>query len=177
MRSCPITSPVSRQRHRRHHSPLIMALQISIEKLKWGMQMLAVWADKGRGAASRSSSFSFLWGLWKSAEDYSEWREKGLAQTIAHFFFLCHQTLSVFCRRFHAWQFPTQTVLELKVAVQENTRYALDFSTFSLFSLLSLQPTRHATLAAIKTCFGTWTFHVSALLNRLLCTSKNIYST
>lgn len=76
MRSCPITSPVSRQRHRRHHSPLIMALQISIEKLKWGMQMLAVWADKGRGAASKSSSFSFLWGLWKSAEDYSEWRER-----------------------------------------------------------------------------------------------------
>ena len=87
MRSCPITSPVSRQRHRRHHSPLIMALQISIEKLKWGMQMLAVWADKGRGAASRSSSFSFLWGLWKSAEDYSE----GLALTIAHFF--CVTTL------------------------------------------------------------------------------------
>ena len=76
MRSCPITSPVSLQRQRRHHSPLIMALQISIEKLKWGMQMLAVWADKGRGAASRSSSFSFLWGLWKSAEDYSECRER-----------------------------------------------------------------------------------------------------
>ena len=176
MRSCPITSPVSRQRHRRHHSPLIMALQISIEKLKWGMQMLAVWADKSRGAGSRSSSFSFLWSLWKSAKDYSEWRERVSPKPL-HISFLCHQTFLGFCRRFHAWQFPTQTVLELKVAVQENTRYALDFSTFSLFSLLSLQPTRHATLAAIKTCFGTWTFHVSALLNRLLCTSKNIYST
>ena len=165
MRSCPITSPVSRQRHRRHHSPLIMALQISIEKLKWGMQMLAVWADKGRGAASRSSSFSFLWGLWKSAEDYSEWRERVSPKpcAMAHFFFLCHQTLSVFCRRFHAWQFPTQTTNFFRVESCSAGEYKICSGLFYILPIQSFEPPADKTryISSNKNLF--WDMNFSCL--------------